>query len=252
MRPCGCDPAFLQRGFGPGRVVDVLGSSLEAMVVRSCRDSLFVVSGCYEMVDNFVFVFRGTRPADGTWHGHGFLDVHPSSLFEAVVTPITVRKQRWSRPDRSATQHSRPPDDLGRRFDGLIVAVTLFAVLHGAVGVHQVELPYQCRRPDDGPSIRTIQRWLAHAQHHAATIHQVLRWAAMERCEPRPETLFPRGLPPPVQQRKRRWRDPAGVSKLWQGFAMVLKAACSAKIPTATLLAEARGRWIALDPQRDA
>ncbi|MEO0601198.1 MAG: hypothetical protein AAF211_07165, partial [Myxococcota bacterium] len=80
-------------------------------------------------------------------------------------------------------------------------------MLDAAVGLHHVALPYRTRRPEDAASVRTIQRWLATAQRHATSLYQILRAAALERLEPRPETLFPRGLPPPPG-RQRRWRSP--------------------------------------------
>lgn len=228
----------------------VVTNAYEALIAKTCRDSLILVAGMYESVGDDVFVYRGERPA-GHWHVHGFLEVRPRSLFGGVLRRVTVRKRRWCLADRSATRHSRPPDDLGLRFDGLVVAVTLFAVLDAAVGLHQVVWPYRTRRTDDAPSVRTVQRWLARAQRWAMPLHQALRFAAMERCEPRPETLFPTGLPPPVRRQQRRWRHPSSVNKLWQGLAMVLRAASSLDVPTATLLAEARGRWTPPTAQHD-
>ncbi|MEO0601343.1 MAG: hypothetical protein AAF211_07895 [Myxococcota bacterium] len=220
---------------------------LDGVLEHVRQNSLIRISSAYEEVQDRVFVYRGVRP-DGRWHGHGFLEVHPRSLFECLLTPITVRKQRWARPDRSATCHSRPPDDLGLHFDGLVVALTLAAVLDAAVGLHHVALPYRTRRPEDAPSVRTIQRWLATAQRHATSLHQALRAAALERLEPRPETLFPRGLSPPRSARQRRWRSPSYVCQLREGFAMVLRAALVLDVPIATLLAEAGARWTPNDP----
>ncbi|MEO0763878.1 MAG: hypothetical protein AAFZ09_19075 [Pseudomonadota bacterium] len=230
----------------------MLQSISEAMIARTCRDSLVVMAGHYEVLQDGIYLYRGPRPTDGRWHRHGYLEIRPRGLLGGVLTSFTVRKQRWTRPDRSKTQHSRPPDDLGRRYDALVIAVTLLATIDAAVGLHRVERPYATRRGGQGPSVRTVQRWLSWAQQHALRLHHALRWAAMERCEPRPETLFPRGRSPPVQQQNRRWRDPSTVDKLWQGLAMVLKAASSLNVPTATLLAEARGRWTLTDPLRNA
>lgn len=223
------------------------------VIARTCRDSLILVASHYEDLGDNVFVYRGVRPTDGRWHRHGFLDVQRRCLIGWRLTSVTIRKQRWSRPDRSATRHSRPPDDLGCRYDALVIAVVLFTAIDAAVGLHHVGWPFRTRAVEDAPSTRTVQRWLSLALNHATRLHQVLRDVATERCEPRPETLFPKGLSPPVQQQKRRWRSPSTVSKLWRGFTMVLEASTGKQIvPTATLLAEARGRWTLTDPLRDA
>ena len=99
---------------------------LDVVLDHVRQNSLVRISSGYEEVQDRVLIYPGARPV-GRWHGHGFLDVHPRTLLGGLLTPVTVRKQRWCCPDRSATRHSQTPDDLGLRFDGLAVAVTLVA-----------------------------------------------------------------------------------------------------------------------------
>ena len=96
---------------------------------------------------------------------------------------------------------------------------------------------------DDYPSSRTVQRWLRRASHKALEIQQTIRNALIERCEPRPvEHIFPRGLSPPESLTRRRWRDPEPVATLHRALTILFAGAIKLELPTAVLLAEARGR----------
>jgi hypothetical protein len=54
--------------------------------------------------------------------------------------------------------------------------------------------------------------------------------------------LFPRGLAPPERLKRRRWKAPTEVWTLWKGLYLLFGGADGLDIPTAPLLAEARGR----------
>ncbi|MEO0601199.1 MAG: hypothetical protein AAF211_07170 [Myxococcota bacterium] len=87
-------------GKGPG-----MPGLLDVVVDHVDQNSLIRIGG-YEDHGDGVFVYRGARP-EGRWHGHGFL-VHPRCLFKGLLTPSTVRKQRWCRPDRSGIDVPQP------------------------------------------------------------------------------------------------------------------------------------------------
>jgi hypothetical protein len=196
--------------------------------------------GGYE-VDGDVLIWRGERPGDG-WHAHGWTEAHPKMRVEGRITRVTLLKRRWSRADRRETTHSRPPDDFGLAYDAVIFAVELLCWLDAAVGLHRYETPYL-----DGPSRRTVQRWLRRALPRAEAFQSAVRFALIERSEPRPwETLFPNGLPPPGALLRRRWRDPTLVASLWRALSMLFDGADKLGLCATTLLAEARGRH---DPQ---
>lgn len=196
--------------------------------------------GGYE-ADGDVLVWRGQRPGSD-WHIHGWTESHPRMLLDGRMQRRTLRKRRWSRADGTGTRHSRPPEDLGLSYEALIVVVQLWCWLDAAVGLHRYETPYP-----DGPSRRTVQRWLHRALPRALAFQSAVRHTLIERSEPRPlETLFPVGLPPPGALLRRRWRDPPAVEAIWRGIAMLFVGAERLSVCAATLLAEARGRH---DPQ---
>lgn len=212
--------------------------TIEASVLRQvAARSLFAFDSGYDRLTDDSFAWRGTRPAGG-WHIHGWTEAHPWAVVEGRRQRITVRKRRWRRDDRSATCHSRPPDALRLRSDALLVVLELWCWLDAAVGLHRYVGPF-----DDGPARRTVQRWLHRALPVAAATQHALRFAVIERSEPRPlEMLFPRGLSPPESLRRRRWRDPPSVWTLWRGLAILLNGASKLGISCAPLLAEARRR----------
>lgn len=208
-------------------------------IAAATHRTLAVLAG-YD-VDGDLLVWRGQRPGHD-WHAHGWTEAHPKMLIAGRVVPKTVRKRRWRRADRSVTTHSRPPDDLGLGYDALIVALELFCWLDAAVGLHRYETPLS-----NGPSRRTVQRWLHRARPRALAFQSAVRHALIERSEPRPlETLFPVGLSPPGALSRRRWKDPPAVAALWRALSMLFVGAQKLGIGAAPLLAEARGRH---DPQ---
>lgn len=182
-----------------------------------------------------VLVWRGTRPGPG-WHAHGWTECRRRMLIDGALRWRTLRKRRWARADRSATTHSRPPEDLGLVHEALVVALELWCWLDGALGLHRYVTPYV-----DGPSRRTVQRWLGRALPRAVAFQSAIRRALIERSEPRPwETLFPAGLSPPGGLLRRRWRDPSTVASLRRGLAFLFVGASQLSVSPTSLLAEAR------------
>jgi len=93
------------------------------------------------------------------------------------------------------------------------------------------------------PSRRTVQRWMRRALVLAMTTQQLLRFAVIERGEPRPmKRLFPSGLAPPEEPGRRRWSNRLLVEALHRGLEIVVDGAVSFAVPLPLLLAEARGR----------
>jgi hypothetical protein len=159
-------------------------------------------------------------------------------LFGRRIERRLLLKRRWCRADRSATTHSRPPEDLGLAFEALIVAIELWCWLDAAVGLHNYVVPYL-----EGPSRRTVQRWLPPNLPRAVAFQSAVRHVLIEKSEPQPlETHFPVGLPPPGALLRRRWRDPPLVEGLWRGLTMLFVGAVKLDVCAASLLAEARGR----------
>jgi len=205
---------------------------------RLAWNSLCAIGAGYVRDDDGTYLWHGDRP-DKAWHVHGWTDAHPRVRIGGQLAQITVRKRRWLDPARGATCHSRPPDDLGMRFDAMLIALELWCWIDGALGLHRYMTPF-----DDGPSSRTVQRWMRRALPDALHTQQANRRALVERCEPQPmEDWFPRGLSPPGSLTCRRWRDHASVWTLWRGLAFLFFGASAFDIPAARLLAEARGRW---------
>ncbi|MBA2321458.1 MAG: hypothetical protein H0V89_09905 [Deltaproteobacteria bacterium] len=204
---------------------------------RAVRDSLLVIGGGYHLLQDGSWVFPGERPGRD-WHVHGWLEVRPQVRVRGTLRRIVLRKRRWIRSDRSESTHSRPPDDLGVRFDALLVAVELWCWLDAALGLQRYMTPFE-----DGPDRRTVQRWLRRATPRARETQQAIRRALIEKSEPRPmEMLFPRGLAPPERLTRRRWKDPSSVTSLWTGLFLLFGGTIGLDLPTAPLLAEARGR----------
>lgn len=202
------------------------------------QNSLAILGAGYER-DGDVLIWRGERPSQD-WHVHGWTEATRKMVVAGTLRARLIRKRRWRRKDRSATRHSRPPDDLGLLYDAMIVAAELWCWLNAAVGLHRYRTPH-----DDGPDRRTVQRWLHRALPHALATQHAIRVAVIERfeSEPRPfETLFPGGLSPPAALVRRRWLAPDEVTRLWRGLALLFGAARRLTIGTAPLLAEARGR----------
>jgi len=206
-----------------------------ARLITDARRSLAQLQG-YE-IEGDRLIWRGSRPGPG-WHVHGWTESHPKMLLAGEIEKLTVLKRRWCLADRSATTHSRPPEDIGFTYEALIVAMEIWCWLDAAVGLHRYLTP--CL---EGPSRRTVQRWLHRSLPRAVALQSAVRHALIERSEPRPlETLFPTGLPPPGALLRRRWRDPQAVDCLWRGLTMLFVGAEKLHVSAATLLAEARGR----------
>lgn len=206
---------------------------------------LTVAASVYERGVGGQLVYRGKRPGP-EWIGHGTFPRRTWTLIAGEMRRVVVFKQRWRRRGSNATQHSRPPDDLGSvAFCSLIVVAALWGWLASEQGAHAHEpaLPSLAERP----SRRTLQRWLGRAQRHADDTALALRRAVIERSEPRPmESHIGGGLSPPAD--RRRWADPSAISKLHSGLSLLLQAAVAFAVPVSVLLAEARGRQLIRQP----
>lgn len=190
----------------------------------------------YERLADGTLYWRGTRPGPD-WHAHGLLRTRPLDLRRGHLVALRVAKQRWKHRHTGETVHSVPPDDLGKRYTALVIAIALFAWLDVALGVHRHERPFHDL---DRIDPRTLQRWLRRARPGA--LQQGVRTVLLDLGHP-PETLFPRGLPPPPLGRH-AWRDPAQVCRLHRGLAMALRAALGLNRPAAMLLGDARRKTL--------
>jgi hypothetical protein len=212
-------------------------------VRAAVQDSLFAASGLYRVRSDGDLQFDGTRPdGDGRWHSHGYFERRLWMLRGGQLVRRRLWKRRWLHHGEGRTCHSRPPEDVPSLWScTLVVVLKLWGLLDGGAGLHtSVEvLPSleEHARP------RTVSRWLRRAATHALELQQAVRRAVIERCEPRPiERLFPTGLSPPQDLVSRRWRDPLAVATLWRALALLLVGAIELSVPSALLLAEARGR----------
>ncbi len=204
-------------------------------------NSAFRVTMVYSRRSNGDLQFDGVRP-EGGWHAHGYFAVLLWMVEQGQPRRMRVWKRRWLLVAEGRTVHSRPPDQLPYiRSCTLVIVLLLWSWLDSDRGVqtHRQVIPAL----EGLVSPRTAQRWLRRGLPHAMTIQQRIREAVIERSEPRPvEHLFPCGLSPPEGLRRRRWRDPAEVWKLWRGLALLMIATTGLNTPVAVLLAEARGR----------
>lgn len=209
--------------------------SLSLQLLREIADTGLAGLGLtYQRLNDGIFYWRGQRPGP-EWHAHGLLRTRPLDLHKGQLIALRVAKQRWKNKHTGQTVHSTPPDDLGKRYTALVIAISLFAWLDVAAGLHRHERPFYNL---DRIAPRTLQRWLHRARPD--TLQQGVRETLLDLGHP-PETLFPMGLPPPPCGR-RAWRDPAQVTKLHRGLAMALRAAVGMNRPAALLLGDARRR----------
>jgi hypothetical protein len=208
---------------------------------RIAGTSLFLLSDAFEWRSDGSVEFRGERPGPD-WHGHGFYSTSRGGLDAGRGVVVKLHKHRFRLAGRNATCHAEPPDAMPcMRLDALLVAVHLWAYLHGDRGLYA----YPEILPGVGMRVspRTVARWLHRAVRHADPTQHALRAAVLERCEPRPvEHLFPGGLSPPDGLLRRRWRDPDAVATLWRGLAFLFGAADRLDVSVPKLLAEARTR----------
>lgn len=216
----------------------------ETLSVRAVLDAVrnsFVFVGPGFMRHGEGFVYNGVRP-DGGWQGHGYFARKLRVLQSGRWVEVELRKRRWKRAGSNETCHSRPPDEVGGRSVCLtLLVLLLWWWLDRGVGLHDRD--EQDPGFLDAVSKRTVQRYLRSMQVHALRFHQVCREVVVARCEPRPiELLFPRGLSPPERLRRHRWPNFPGINQLWTAIAFILRTAIELQIPTAVLLAEARGR----------
>jgi len=207
-------------------------------VWQASLNSLAMIGGGYEVVEG-TLVYAGQRPGDG-WHAHGWLGRWLWVLVDGTLERRRLHKRRWLQVETGKTCHSRPADELGALwFSSLVVALKLWPWLGGDAGLHTADEIHPAL--DDQGCRRSVQRWLCRAQPHALDVQHQIRKALIERCEPRPiEKLFPKGLSPPVRQR--RWREPQSVAIFTRALTMLFAGAIKLDIPTSALLAEARRR----------
>ena len=203
--------------------------------------SLFCCTDIYRVRAGDVLQFNGERPGTD-WHAHGYFSVRRWMLVQGTAVRKKIFKRRWFQPTEKRTCHSRPPDELiGIGVCTLVLALLLWAWLDGERGLLTSEPAFpdldKCGSP------RTVQRWFQKIVPDAMSIQQAVRLALLERCEPRPiEQLFPCGLPPPEGLKMRFRRGPPEVYELWRALALLIEGSTKIDVPTAVLLAEARGR----------
>jgi hypothetical protein len=197
------------------------------------------------------WTFERERPGPG-WHR---LDWRPRTLFVLVFYPPKAKepppvrleervlfRRRWRFGRSGRTHQDRSPDEVGRRHVVLLVLLLkLWGWLSSEKGLlrHEEVIPSLTKHGCE----RTLSRWLARALPCALDFERAVVFGTVERSEPRPvEQLFPRGLSPPDTLLRRRWRDPARTSTLWQGLAWLLGGAIELGLSTTALLAEVRRR----------
>jgi hypothetical protein len=217
-----------------------MAKSASEAILAAVSSSLFVFGEGYQIVADEVLFYEGRRPGPD-WHRHGTFATRRYMVVREKLRRFTVLKQRWCLNDRSATRHSRPPDDLGLQYDALIVALKLWTWLNAGLGLHRyVEI---LPALEGKVASRTLQRWLHRTLPRSLEIQHAIRAAVIERCEPRPlETLFPGGLSPPGTLTRLHWKEPTTVGQLWRGLTFLFEGAIRLGISAAPLLAEARGR----------
>ncbi len=210
------------------------------MLREVCWASLSVLDGGYRSRGPDL-QFDGQRPGS-EWIGHGYFCRWLLVLVKGRLVRRRLWKRRWSHRVDKRTCHSRPLDELGRiSVCSLTFVLVLFGWMQadGGAGQHRAVAPGL----EGAKSRRTLERWMRRAGRTAMDSQQAIRLSIIERNEPRPmERLFPRGVSPPEQLEKRGWRDPQKVTTLWRGFAMLLTAAVTLKIPASIVLAEAHRR----------
>ena len=120
--------------------------------------------------------FRGERPGPD-WHAHGVLIVQPRDLRDGALPSIRVAKQRWKNAKTGATCHSRPPDDVGRRYTATVIALALFVWIDAGIGLlaHTRLFPAFDRIHD-----RTLLRWLKAAAPCGRTLQTAVRRALID------------------------------------------------------------------------
>ena len=213
----------------------------DAQIAEASSNSLAMVGGGYVVGEDGELEYPGERPGAG-WHVHGWIERWLWILAGGVPKRRRLRKRRWLCVSTGGTWHSRGRDDWGSTyFCWLFVFLKLWPWLNGGVGLHNAgEVSHAL---EEHRCSRTVQRWLRRASDKALEIQQAIRSALIERCEPRPvEHLFPRGLSPPESLTRRRWKEPESVTTLHRALTMLFAGAVELGIPTAVLLAEARGR----------
>lgn len=200
------------------------------------------------------FLYPGSRPADGRWHGHGYFARNLWVLRDGGLVLITLWKHRWRDIESGATCHSRSSEELGSvGACVLVVVLAVYAWLDEPLGLSHRDRREQVEGLGEScASRRTIGRSLHRLVADDLKIQQAFRRAVIERSEPRPfESLFEGGLPPPQDLERRRWKDPTAVITLWRALTILLRGAVGLDVPAALLLAEARGRWSERETQSD-
>lgn len=225
---------------------------IQALIFRDLVSSaLFVSAGLFLKRPDGSFLFAGSRPDDGHWHGHGYFARCIWVLRASTPVLVTLWKHRWREVGTSTTCHSRPPEEaLSLSACSTIVLLLLWAWLDSPLGLDHKDRREVIVGLERCGSRRTIQRRLHRLLPHALEIQQAIRRAVIERCEPRPvESLFKGGLSPPKALVRRRWKSPSLVERLWRALAILMLGALVLDVPIAHLLAEARGRWDDRDSQ---
>jgi hypothetical protein len=225
---------------------------VQELIFRDLVSSaLFVSAGLFVKRPDGSFLFAGSRPDEGHWHGNGYFARFVWVLRGSTPVRVKLSKHRWRKVGTSSTCHSRPPEEaLSLAACSTIVLLLIWAWLDSPLGLDHKDRHEVIAGLEQCGSRRTMQRRLHRLLPHALDIQQALRRAVLERCEPRPvEMIFEGGLSPPKVLMRRRWKDPSAVEVLWRALAILLRGALVLDVPIAHLLAEARGRWDDHDSQ---
>jgi hypothetical protein len=204
----------------------------------AASSSILLNPSLYRRIDERTYRFLGERPGPD-WHAHGTFSVAIKVIDCARARVISLIKPRWKHKTTGVTTHSAPNDIFGIGADPLVAAVLVGSSLDR--GGNRV-----ATRPFAGlagnPSRRTLQRWTRTMLRRVSIIEDAVREVVRRKCEPRPwESLFPLGLPPPTTVGG-SLRTSVALWRLRATLALVFRVSKAFVIPTATLLAEARGR----------
>ena len=212
-----------------------------AEIARAACDSLFVHGCGYTVRPDGDLDFETARPGPG-WHRNDMRPKRQVVVGKGRVRRVIVWRRRWRLAGTTETRQDRAPDELGAvHVCSLVMVLKLYAWLSSTRGLHHYEevLPSL----ESYGSRRSVQRWMRRATPLALGTQQALRDAVIERSGSRPiEQLFPSGLSPPEALLRRHWLDPAAVTTLWRGLALLLGGAFRLDVAVSVLLAEARGR----------
>lgn len=150
---------------------------------------------------------------------------------------MVLQRRRWRRAGTHDTRLDHAPDEVpGARaaLAAVLVAVAAWLLSAASLLEHRRALPV---------ARRTLARWRSLLASNADRLQGALRTAVIERSEPQPfESLFPSGLSPPGDVRRRRWKDDDALYRLVGALTFLVRGAEALATSVTVLLAEARRR----------